>query len=79
MLGLGLEGELGFFAAPAGDTLVVAVVVAVVVIVAVTVGFAVVGVGAASSASGLTTTKEVTGVTKLYLRDRLVALSASNL
>lgn len=44
MLGLGLDGELGFFAAPAADVLVVAVVVAVVVIVAAVVGFAVVGV-----------------------------------
>lgn len=79
MFGLGLEGELDFFLAPAADILVVAVVVAVVVIVAATVGFAVVGVGAASSASGVTTTKEVTGVTKLYLRDRLVALSARSL
>lgn len=77
LFGLGLEGELGFFAAP--DTLMVAVVVAVVVMVAAMVGFAVGGVCAASSASGLTTTKEVTGVTKLYLRDRLVALSVSNL
>lgn len=79
MLGLGLDGELGFFAAPATDTLVVAVVVVVVVIVVAVVGLAMVGVGAASSASGLTTTKEVTGVTKLYLRERLVALSASSL
>lgn len=44
MLGLGLDGELGFFAAPAADVLVVAVVVAVVVIVAAVVGLAVVGV-----------------------------------
>ena len=55
--------------------LVVGVVVAVVVIVAAVV----VGVSAASSASGLTTTKEVNGVTKLYLSDRLVAFSASSL
>lgn len=55
--------------------MLVAVVVPVVVTVAAVAGFAVVGV----SASGLTTTKDVTGVTKLYLRDRLVALSASNL
>lgn len=79
LLGLGLEGVLGFFAAPAADILLVAVVVAVVVVVAAVVGFAVVGLGAASSASGLTTTKEVTGVTKLYLRERFVALSANNL
>lgn len=45
--------------------------------VAALLGFAV--VGAVSSASGLTTTKEVTGVTKLYFRERLVALSVSSL
>lgn len=71
-----LDGELGFLAA---DALAVEVVVAVVVIVAAVVGFAVVGVCADSSSSGFTTTKDVTGVTKLYLRERLVALSASNL
>lgn len=43
------------------------------------IGCAVVGVEAGSSASGLTTTKEVTGVTKLYLRERLVALSVRSL
>lgn len=37
------------------------------------------GVGPVSSKSGLTTTKEVTGVTKLYLRERLVALSVRSL
>lgn len=58
------------------DIFVVVEVVAVVVIVAAVVGLAVV---VASSASGLTTTKEVTGVTKLYFRERLVALSANNL
>lgn len=79
MFGLGLEGELSFFAAPAADILAVVVAVTVVVIVAAVVGFGVVGEGDVSSASGLTTTKEVTGVTKLYLRERLVALSASNL
>lgn len=60
--------------------MVVEVVVAVVVVVvAALFGCAVVGVGAVSSASGLTTTKEVTGVTKLYLRERLVALSVRSL
>lgn len=44
MFSLGLEGELGFFAAPAANVLVVAVVVAVVVIVAAVLGFTVVGV-----------------------------------
>lgn len=34
-------------------------------------------VGFGSSISGLTTTKEVTGVTKLYLSERLVAFSPS--
>lgn len=42
-------------------------------------GCAVVGVGAASLTSGLTTTKEVTGVTKLNFRERLVALSVRSL
>lgn len=59
--------------------MVVEVVVAVVVVVAALFGCAVLGVGAVSSASGLTTTKEVTGVTKLYLRERLVALSVRSL
>lgn len=59
--------------------MVVEVVVAVVVVVAALFGYAVLGVGAVSSASGLTTTKEVTGVTKLYLRERLVALSVRSL
>lgn len=54
-------------------------VAAVVVVVAALFGCAVVGDGAVSSASGLTTTKEVTGVTKLYLRERLVALSVRSL
>lgn len=44
MFGLVLEGEFGFFAAPAADILDIAVVVAVVVIVAAVVGFTVVGV-----------------------------------
>lgn len=66
-------------AAPAADALVAEVVVAVVLVVAALFGRAVMGVGAASSASGLTTTKEVTGVTKLYLRERLVALSVRSL
>lgn len=78
--GLGLDGNLGFFA----DDILAAVigvvgVVAVVVCFAVVVVGVVVAVGAASSASGFTTTKEVTGVTKLYFRERLVAFSASNL
>lgn len=59
--------------------MVVEVVVAVVVVVAALLGCAVAGVGAASSASGLTTTKEVTGVTKLNFRERLVALSVKSL
>lgn len=79
LFGLGLEDALSFFAALAADILAVVVVVTVVVIAAAVVGFGVVGDGDASSSSGLTTTKEVTGVTKLYLRERLVALSASNL
>lgn len=54
-------------------------VVAVVVVVTALLGCAVVGVEAVSSTSGLTTTKEVTGVTKLYLRERLVALSVRSL
>lgn len=44
--------------------------VVVVVVVETVVGFG-------SSMSGLTTTKEVTGVTKLYFRERLVAFSVS--
>lgn len=48
------------------------------VVVAALLGCAV-GVGAVSSKSGLTTTKEVTGVTKLNLRERLVALSVRSL
>lgn len=44
MLGLALEGVLGFFATPAADILVTAVVIAVVVVVAAVVGFVVVGV-----------------------------------
>lgn len=72
-LGFPFDGELGLF--PAAAALLVAVLVAVVVTVA-----AAVVVGEwASSTSGLTTTKEVTGVTKLYLRERLVALSTSSL
>lgn len=68
---MGLEG-FGVF--------VVAVAVAVVVTLAAAVAVVVVGLCVVvSSASGLTTTKEVTGVTKLYLSERLVALSASNL
>lgn len=76
-LGSGFPLELGLLptAAAAAGPLLVAVLVAVVVIVAVAV---VVGEGTSSS-SGLTTTKEVTGVTKLYLRERLVALSTSSL
>lgn len=75
-LGSGFPLELGLLpTAAAAGSLLVAVLVAVVVIVAVA---AVVGEGTSSS-SGLTTTKEVTGVTKLYLRERLVALSTSSL
>lgn len=44
----------------------------------VVVGFVIGGVVVGSSASGLTTTREVNGVTKLYLRERLVAFSVSN-
>lgn len=67
---------LGLFpAAAAANALLVTVLVAVVVILAAAV---VVGEWTLST-SGLTTTKEVTGVTKLYLRERLVALSTSSL
>lgn len=67
------------FAAAEADILLTAALAAVVVVVGAVVGLAVVAVGAVSSASGLTTTREVTGVTKLYLREMLVAFSASNL
>lgn len=49
---------------------VVVTVLGVVVVVETVVGFG-------SSISGFTTTKEVTGVTKLYFSERLVAFSAS--
>lgn len=73
--GFPFDGELGLLPTAAADALRVAVLVAVVVMVA---AAAVVG-GWTSSTSGLTTTREVTGVTKLYLRERLVALSTSSL
>lgn len=69
-----LDAELGLRPA-AADALLVAVLVAVVVIVAV----AVVAGERTSSTSGLTTTSDVTGVTKLYLRERLEALSSRSL
>lgn len=58
----------------------VGVVFTLVVVVVTVLGVAVVVepvVGFGSSISGLTTTKEVTGVTKLYFRERLVAFSVS--
>lgn len=77
--GFPFDGGLGLFptaaAAAAADAGLVAVLVAVVVIVP-----AAVVVGEwTSSTSGLTTTKDVTGVTKLYVRERFVALSTSSL
>lgn len=73
--GFAFRGELGLFPTPTAAALLVAVGVAVVVIVAVA---AAVG-GGASSTSGLTTTRDVTGVTKWYRSERLVALSTRSL
>jgi len=79
----GLEGGFGFLALTLAlaTTLLARVVVVVVVVVVVAVMVVVVAASrwAASSASGFTTTSDVTGVTKLYSRERLVALSVSSL
>lgn len=72
---------LGFFTGIGEAMLVAGVWATVVVVVAVVVVGRTVVVDAEvgiSSASGLTTTREVTGVTKLYLRERLVAFSPSS-
>lgn len=84
LFALVLEEELDFLAAvleggarAVGGVVVVVVGPATVVVAVVVVEGTVVGVG--SSVSGFTTTKEVTGVTKLYFKERLVAFSVSSL